>query len=378
VSDIGHQRVEQQRISDQRVAQRRIIFGPVAEALPALQLPAPILVVGTARSLALIPDEAFGDEDPFRYGGARSHNPRAVVDEAGILFDTWGCKTIVAIGSSSAIDLGKAVADGRDATLVLIPTALGGAEMSRGYGIVEGDRKTGGRLQSPPPNVIYDASLLATLAPRELGSIGINAWAHTIEASYARTQHALGTAAAVTAGRNLPALLLRAAPNSDDGTHAAVQRDDALHAAVQRDDALHAALFEQAHLAGFALDARSMGLHHAVCHVIGGLTGIPHGIVNAIVLPHAVRANAKIAPAAVQAVAGAFGIPDLAAQSEAITAAYHLPRTFAELGAPADLTQRALPRVLEHALLANNPAEPDEPTVRELLDTAYHGPTTAT
>jgi maleylacetate reductase len=351
-------RVEQQRISDQRIAARRIIFGPVADALPALELPAPILVVGTARSLVLIPDEAFGDEDPFRYGGARSHNPRAVVDEAGIVFDTWGCKSLVAIGSSSAIDLGKAVADGRELTLVLIPTALGGAEMSRGYGVVEGDRKTGGRLTSPPPNVIYDASLLKTLRPRELGSIGINAWAHTIEASYARMQHALGTAAAVTAGRNLPGLLLRAA--------------------VHRDDALHAALFEQAHLAGFALDTRSMGLHHAVCHVIGGMTGIPHGIVNAIVLPHAVRANAKIAPAAVHAVADAFNIPDLAAQSEAISAAYQLPRTFAELGAPADLAERALPRVVEHPLLANNPAKPDETIVRELLNAAYHGATTAT
>jgi maleylacetate reductase len=338
-------------ISDQRNAPRRIIFGPLAGALRALSLPPPILVLGSARSLALVPDEAFGDEDPFRFGGARSHNPREVVDEAGILCDTWGCNTVLAVGSSSAIDLGKAVADGRDVTLVLIPTALGGAEMSRGYGVVEGDRKTGGRLKEAPPNVIYDATLLESLPQRELGSIGINAWAHTIEAAYAKLQHALGTAAAVTAGRALPGLLLRAA--------------------ARRDAALHAALFESAHLAGFALDTRSMGLHHAVCHVVGGLTGIPHGIVNAVVLPHAIRANAKLAPDAVHAVAGAFGIPDLAAQSEAISVAYALPRTFGELGAPPDLTERVLPRVLEHRLLDNNPAPPTERVVRELLDAAY-------
>ena len=237
-----------------------------------------------------------------RYAGVRPHNPRDVVRRSRRVRRLAPLRTVVAIGSSSAIDLGKAVADGRDVVLALVPTALGGAEMSRGYGVLEGDRKAGGRLASPAPIVIYDAALLASLPARELGSIGINAWAHAIEARYARMPHVLGGAAALEAGRRLPPLLRRAA--------------------VQRDDALHAELFEAAHLAGFALDTRSMGLHHAVCHVVGGLTRIPHGIVNAIVLPHAVRANARLAPDAVAAVAGAFGIADLAAEAEAIAAAY--------------------------------------------------------
>jgi maleylacetate reductase len=340
-------------ISDQRIAPRRIIFGPLAEALDAVALPGPVALLGSARSLALVGPSAFGRASVRRHDGARPHNPRAVVDMAGALVDEHGCTAVVAIGSSSAIDLGKAVADGRDVTLVLVPTALGGAEMSRGYGVLDDDRKAGGRLRAPAQVVIYDPALLATLPARELGSIGINAWAHTIEAAYARTQHALGGAAAVAAGRALPDLLERAAE--------------------ERDLALHRALFEAAHLAGFALDTRSMGLHHAVCHVVGGLTRIPHGIVNAVVLPHALRANAHLAPSAVAAVAEAFGIPDLAARAEAIAAAFALPRTFAELGAPGDLVERALPRVMEQPLLGNNPAPPDQATVRELLQRAYAG-----
>jgi maleylacetate reductase len=201
--------------------------------------------------------------------------------------------------------------------------------------------------------VVYDPDLLATLPARELGSIGLNAWAHTIEAAYARTQHVLGGAAAISGGRLLPPLLLQAA--------------------TQRDRSLHRALFEAAHLAGFALDTRSMGLHHAVCHVIGGLTRFPHGINNAIVLPHAIRANGRLAPEAVAAVAHAFAIPDLAAEAEAIAAAFELPRTFAELGAPSDLVERALPRVMEQPLLQNNPAPPDEATVEALLRGAFGG-----
>jgi maleylacetate reductase len=339
------------RLDDQRIAERRIIFGDLDRALRALALPAPVAVLGTARSARLVAADALGDADVHRFTGARQHNPRATVEEAGALVDERRCRTVVAIGSSSAMDLGKAVADGRNVVLVLVPTAIGGAEMSRGYGVLEGDHKGGGRLASPAPIVIYDAALLATLPPRELGSIGINAWAHTIEAAYARMQHALGTAAAITAGRRLPSLLKTAAG--------------------RRDPALHQALFEAAHQAGFALDTRSMGLHHAVCHVIGGLTQYPHGINNAIVLPHAVRANAALAPDAVAAVAEAFGIPDLAAEAEAIAAAFSLPRTFAELGAPPDLVERALPRVMEQRLLDNNPVRPDEATVERLLRAAY-------
>ncbi|HZO94099.1 MAG TPA: iron-containing alcohol dehydrogenase [Candidatus Baltobacteraceae bacterium] len=338
-------------VSDERIAERRIMFGPLSDALHALALPGPVAVLGSPRSVALIPDDALRGRIVDRFDGARSHNPRETVDAARAFVDARGSATAIAIGSSSAIDLGKAVAETSDVTLVVVPTALGGAEMSRGYGMVEGDRKKGGRLASPAPIVIYDAALLASLPPRELGSIGINAWAHTIEASYAKTQHALGTAAARTAGRALPALLK--------------------HAAQQRDEALHRELFEAAHLAGFALDTRSMGLHHAVCHVVGGLTQIPHGIVNAVVLPHAIRANARIAPGAVRGVGDAFGIGDLAAEAEAIAEAFALPRSFRALGAPGDLAERALPLVMKQPLLDNNPARPEEADVRELLSRAY-------
>ena len=337
-------------MQEQRIAERRVFFGPLLEVLPALALAGPVALLGTRRSLAAIPPDAFGAAPVRRFDAVQPHNPREIVDRAGAFVDEHRCATVVAIGSSSAIDLGKAVSDGRDVLLALIPTAIGGAEMSRGYGIAEGDRKVGGRLRSPAPIIIYDPALLASLPLRELGSIGINAWAHTIEAAYARTQHALGTAAAIEAGRALPGLLLRAA--------------------VERNDALHRALFEAAHLAGFALDTRSMGLHHAVCHVIGGMTRIPHGIVNAIVLPHAIRANARIAPDAVRAVAAAFGIADLAAQSEAIAVAFDLPRTFAEIGAAPGLAARALPYVMEQPLLRNNPAPPDEALVHDLLAAA--------
>jgi maleylacetate reductase len=349
----GELKEKNQMMHEERIDQRRIVFGPIGDALRAIAPAGPIAVLGTARSLAALPADAFGDADVVRYDGVQPHNPRTTVDAAGALIDAHRCASVVAVGSSSAMDLGKAVADRRDVLLILIPTALGGAEMSRGYGVLEGDVKAGGRLRSAPPLVVYDPSLLASLPARELGSIGINAWAHAIEAGYAKTDHLTGLAAAFLAGARLPPLLRTAAR--------------------VRDEALHDGLFRGAHLAGYALDTRSMGLHHAVCHVVGGLTQIPHGIVNAIVLPHAVRVNARLAPDAVEAVADAFGIQDLAGEAETIARAYALPRTLRELRVPTDLVDRATPRVLASPLLANNPAPVDEAAVRAVLTAAYAG-----
>ena len=94
----------------QRIAERRVVFGPVADALPALELPGPVALIGSPRSLAAVRDDAFGGAAVYRFDGVRLHNPRSGVDAAGALVDAQRCASVVAIGSSSAMDLGKAVA----------------------------------------------------------------------------------------------------------------------------------------------------------------------------------------------------------------------------------------------------------------------------
>src|SRR5437879_4472935 len=113
-------------VDDQRIAERRIIVGPVDEAMTTLGLRGPVALLGTPRSLGAVDDAAFDGVQVHRYEGVRLHNPRETVDEAGALVDRHGCASIVAIGSSSAIDLGKAVSDSRRVVLALVPTALGG------------------------------------------------------------------------------------------------------------------------------------------------------------------------------------------------------------------------------------------------------------
>ena len=53
-------------------------------------------------------------------------------------------------------------------------------------------------------------------------------------------------------------------------------------------------MLQGAYLAGASLVNVALGLHHGVCHVLGGTANVPHGIANAIILPHAMRFNADV------------------------------------------------------------------------------------
>lgn len=341
---------------EMRTPAQRIRCGPIQELLADLGLPSPVLVLGSRRSIGAV------DWDPLEraarvsfFAGSTPHNPQEAVDEAAGIARAMEPAAILAVGSASAIDLGKAVAQhAAGAELVAIPTTLGGAEMTRGYGVLQPTaQKAVAAMHGVYGTVCYDPELLATLPRAVLGSTGINGWAHAVEAHYARRVHWLGRAAARRAGGRFPALLLAAGE--------------------RRDAAVHAALFEAACLAGFALNACGMALHHATCHALGGLTQIPHGVLNAMVLPHALRLNAGIAPRQVAAVAEAFGIADLAAEAERLRDAFALPRSLAEIGVTAETAERAAEPILASTLLRNNPEPVGRDEVSSLLR-AVHGP----
>jgi len=61
-------------------------------------------------------------------------------------------------------------------------------------------------------------------------------------------------------------------------------------------------------MAGISLAHTTMGLHHGLCHVLGGTANVPHGIVNAIILPHAISFNAGTVSAELLPAAEAMGI----------------------------------------------------------------------
>ena len=67
---------------------------------------------------------------------------------------------------------------------------------------------------------------------------------------------------------------------------------------------------EQLVLGGRSLHNARMGVHHGLSQLLGGRTGIPHGLANALVLPHAMRFNADEVPEELRRIGRALGDED--------------------------------------------------------------------
>ena len=175
-----------------------------------------------------------------------------------------------------------------------IPTTYAGSEMTPTYGTTQ-THETPPRkvtLSDPriaPKLVVYDPELTLDLSPKMTASTGINALAHCIEALYSITRNPLSTAAALSGVRYITQDLIRCYTNGKD-----------LEART--------GMLLGAHLAGLSLASVKMGLHHGLCHVLGGSANVPHGIANSIMLPHAMRFNAEVTAPQLLPAAEAMGI----------------------------------------------------------------------
>src|SRR5262249_30297528 len=150
---------------------------------------------------------------------------------------------------------------------VCVPTTYSGSEMTPVYGITEGtEKKTGRDERVRAALVVYDPALTAGL-PREVAVASMwNAMAHAAEALW------LGTADRATPPAAEEALALLA------GSVGEPERRDARERAL-----------EGAYLAGACFADVGGGLHHKLCHLLGGMFRLPHAATHAVILPHAVR-----------------------------------------------------------------------------------------
>src|SRR5256712_12428232 len=116
----------------------------------------------------------------------------------------------------------------------------------------------------------------------------MNALAHCVEACYARDVNPVVRPVALEGLRH-------------------ITRSLPLCVAAGEDIDAREDLLLGAYLAGFSIANATMAIHHGLCHVLGGRTGIAHGVVNAILLPHVMTFNAEAVPDAMSAISAAMG-----------------------------------------------------------------------
>ena len=336
-----------------------VVFG----AGTLVRLPAELDRLGLRRALVLTTPEQkqrateltalLGERMVGAFTEARMHVPMDTVRDGRRMARELAADCTVAFGGGSTIGLGKAISLDPGIPQITVDTTYAGSSRTPIWGITEnGVKTTGNDPRVLPRLVIFDPVLTYTLPPRATASSGLNAMAHAVEALYSKDANPIVDLMAEESLRALGSALPRAVKDPLDP--------------AARTEALYGAF-----LAGSALGAVGMALHHKLCHTLGGTFDLPHAETHAAVLPHVVRYNERHAPEAIGRVARALGTEDAAGHLRELLRELGLPQSLRELGlAEADL-DRAADLATERPYF--NPRPVDRTSIRQLLGDAYAG-----
>ena len=271
---------------------------------------------------------------------------------------------IVALGGGSAMDLAKAVSwfSGEKMALVAIPTTSGSGSEVTDFAIL-----THNHVKHPlvdprlrPNMAILDSDLLKELPPGLVADTGFDVLAHAVEAFVASNAGAVTDALA------------------KDAFCACFATLSASFAGRQE---VRLRLHQAATMAGMAFTQAGLGLCHALSHSLGGVFHVPHGRLNAILLPAVIGTNAHVAAgryAVLARAAGLGGSADTVAVRNLRSALVRLrsdlklPGTLQAAGiAPRELwenMERIVKATLEDPCCATNPLTVEDFMVRRILE----------
>lgn len=337
----------------------RVIFGrgtsgKLAEEAERLGLQR-LLILSTPEQTALAERvrELLGARAAGIFSDATMHTPVDVTERALEVAGTLGVDGVVAVGGGSTTGLGKAIALRTDLPQIVLPTTYAGSEMTPILGETRGGRKTtqrGPKIQ--PEVVVYDVDLTLTLPPTMSALSALNAVAHAVEALYA------------TDGNPIVSLM------AEEGVRAVF---DALPDVLREpgNPAARGELLYGAWLCACCLGASSMGLHHKLCHTLGGLFDLPHAQTHAIVLPYALAFNAPAVPQAMERLGRATRSADALAALMQLERQCDIPLALRDIGMPQDGVTRAVEDAMANPY--NNPRPVDAEGLRALLERAWAG-----
>lgn len=246
-------------------------------------------------------------------------NPTTTNVEAGLaMIKANGCDCVISLGGGSPHDCAKGIAlvaanggnikdyEGVDRSakpqlpLIAINTTAGTAsEMTRFCIITDEARHVKMAIidkHVTPLMSVNDPELMLAKPAGLTAATGMDALTHAIEA-YVSTIATPVTDASAVMAIQLIAKHLRTAVNQGDDLHA---REQMAYAQF---------------LAGMAFNNASLGYVHAMAHQLGGFYDLPHGVCNAVLLPHVQAYNAQVSAARLKDVAGFMGV-DVSAMSD--------------------------------------------------------------
>ena len=271
---------------------------------------------------------------------------------------------VIALGGGSAMDCAKAMAyfGAEGMRLVAIPTTSGSGSEVTDFAVLTRDGVKHPLIDSrlQPDVAILDSDLLQALPPKLIADSGFDVLAHAVEAYVATGAGPITDALASDAFSAAYASLL---------------------SSFRGNCAVRLKIHQAATMAGMAFGSAGLGLCHGLSHALGARFHLPHGRLNAILLPEVVSLNAHSAGAKYARLArhaGLGGSADTMAVRNLKNALQHLrrqlqlPATLLEAGIDPRQVHRQLMQIVEDTLqdpcLQTNPMAVEDYMVRSVLE----------
>jgi alcohol dehydrogenase len=288
-------------------------------------------------------------------------------DEAAALGREMEADIVIGMGGGSAMDSAKAAAilitGGGKAedfvglnkvevpglATIMVPTTAGtGAEVTFTAVFTNRLTKAKGGINSPylfPSAALLDPELTFSLPPDVTAATGMDALTHAIESVTGRAATVFTEALAFSAIRLIGGNLRRAVFHGND----LPARENMLMGSI---------------LGGMALADAGVGAAHALAYPLGGNYRIPHGLANAMLIPHVMEFNRPAAGRAMSLIAESMGVRASGASiaESAVAAVEAVKNLCSDIGIPGSLSQVGVPPadipiLIESALKVTRPVE---------------------
>lgn len=322
------------------------------------------------------------------YDAVIADPPEAVVQQAIDMAQAAEADIVIGLGGGSSLDTAKVVAalaiDGAQALseiygvgqlarkglpTILIPTTSGTGSEVTAISILTTGETTKAGIVSPhlfADAAILDPSLTLGLPADVTAATGIDAMVHAIEAYTGRNaKNPVSDMLAIEALKLLTAHIETAC---SDGTNM-----------VAREAMLRGSM-----LAGQAFANSPVGAIHALAYPLGGIYHIPHGLSNALVMPHIMQFNLDAAAPLYAELADALDVPKTGPNSaearaqelinylEGLAVKVKAPRRLRDVGVAEDaVDELAEAAMLQTRLLVNNPKELDLTDAKRIYANAW-------
>ncbi|EXF91122.1 alcohol dehydrogenase [Pseudomonas fluorescens HK44] len=334
----------------------------------------------------LIADKlAMQDIDSVIFDGAKP-NPSIANVESGLeLLRRSQCDCVVSLGGGSPHDCAKGIAlcatnggkiadyEGVDQSakpqlpLIAINTTAGTAsEMTRFCIITDESRHV--KMAIVDRNVtpllsVNDPTLMAAMPKGLTAATGMDALTHAIEAYVSTAANPITDACALKAIELISRNLRLAVHDGSD--------------MIARENMAYAQF-----LAGMAFNNASLGFVHAMAHQLGGFYDLPHGVCNAVLLPHVQSFNAPVCAERLAVVAQALGADALGISSQegaqaaivairALARDVEIPGGLRDLGAKLQDIPILAANALKDACGLTNPRAADQQQIEEIFRSAF-------